>query len=254
MMLRWMYGKVRITVRDFLRKWISFRSRVHLKKLKGKYAGERCFIIGNGPSLKVEDLEKLKKEYTFGSHRIYKIFHQTTWRPTFYCAQDTRLIIDCRKEIQKLKLKEKFVCIPEYIKENFVKNATILKIDVSNFYPDLPNFSEDVSECIYEGFTVTYACLQLAFYMGFKEVYLLGVDHSYAVELNDKGEIIHKDVKNHFSEDYNLFNIPQTFKSTLGYKKAKEVYESHNRNIYNVSRGGALEIFSRKSFDDLHFD
>ena len=117
----------------------------------------------------------------------------------------------------------------------------------------MPEFSEDISDCIYEGFTVTYASLQIAFYMGFKDVYLLGVDHNYAVELNDKGEIIHKNVKNHFSEGYKLFNIPQTFKSTLGYKKAKEVYDLHNRNVYNASRGGALEIFPRKSFDDFAF-
>ena len=54
--------------------------------LKDKYKGKRCFICGNGPSLKAEDLNILSQrgEYTFGMNRIFKIFPQTEWRPSFY--------------------------------------------------------------------------------------------------------------------------------------------------------------------------
>ena len=56
-----------------------------MKELKDTKIGKRCFIIGNGPSLKAEDLSKLYKnnEITFAFNRIYHIFDQTKWRPTY---------------------------------------------------------------------------------------------------------------------------------------------------------------------------
>lgn len=58
-------------------------------KLKNRYKNKRCFVIGNGPSLKLDDLNKLKNEFTFASNKIYKIFNQTDWRPSFYFAEDS---------------------------------------------------------------------------------------------------------------------------------------------------------------------
>lgn len=55
---------------------------------KGKFTGKRCFLIGNGPSLRAEDLTRLHEagEITFAFNRIYNIFDQTPWRPSFYDA------------------------------------------------------------------------------------------------------------------------------------------------------------------------
>ena len=63
-----------------------------LSELKGCHKGQRCFIIGNGPSLKAEDLDKLQNEICFASNMIYKIYDQTSWRPTYYCNSDTRIL------------------------------------------------------------------------------------------------------------------------------------------------------------------
>ena len=49
-------------------------SIARLAELKDKYQGQRAFIIGNGPSLKITDLSKLKEEFTFGLNRIYLMF------------------------------------------------------------------------------------------------------------------------------------------------------------------------------------
>ena len=59
-----------------------------MRELKDKYKGQRCFVIGNGPSLTAEDLNLLKGEVTFASNRIYKMFEQTDWRPTYYAVFD----------------------------------------------------------------------------------------------------------------------------------------------------------------------
>jgi hypothetical protein len=79
-----------------------------LKSFKNTHTGKRCFIIGNGPSLKAEDLEQLKNEITFAFNRIYYIFDQTSWRPTYYCAEDNKIILKSKVEIDELALDYKF--------------------------------------------------------------------------------------------------------------------------------------------------
>ena len=70
-----------------------------LKKYKDAYKGKRCFLIANGPSLKVEDLNLLKGEYTFGCNKIFYLFDKTEWRPTFYCILDKDYIERYQDEI-----------------------------------------------------------------------------------------------------------------------------------------------------------
>ena len=45
-----------------------------LEALKGKYEGQRCFIVATGPSLTIQDVEALKDEKTFGLNRLYQIY------------------------------------------------------------------------------------------------------------------------------------------------------------------------------------
>ena len=65
-----------------------------LSSYKNKYSGKRCFLIGNGPSLKAEDLTKLYKngDITFAFNRVYNIFDDTEWRPKFYISQDEKIV------------------------------------------------------------------------------------------------------------------------------------------------------------------
>ena len=69
-----------------------------LAALKDKHKGQRCFVIGNGPSLRISDLDRLKDEITFASNKIYLAFEETDWRPTYYTAVD-RLVIESLHEV-----------------------------------------------------------------------------------------------------------------------------------------------------------
>ena len=222
-----------------------------LTKLKNRHNGQRCFIVGNGPSLNVDDLEKIKNEISFGTHRIYDIFDTTTWKPTYYCAQDYVLIKKSAKDIDKKIDFIKYIGMTVSAIYPKMNNAIYLNMISEDFYPDLPNFSEDISKCFYEGYTVTYMCLQIAVYMGFNEIYLLGVDHNYSVNLKADGTIEHNNVQDHFSSDDIIENLPQLDKSTLAYQAAKEFGDQHGIKIYNATRGGKLEIFERVDFDSL---
>ena len=241
-------------------KMYSFRRSDNIKKLKSlknKYSGKRCFIIGNGPSLTVDDLEKLNDEITFGFNRIYYIFDKTKWRPTFYCSEDIKIIQNSVDEINRLDINHKF--IPIILKNDYsidINSATYFNHKYTKNNPSMPDFSKDISEYIACGSTVTYSAIQMAAYMGFKEIYLIGVDHSFARYRNEKGEIIEdKNLKDYFCEDYNKdkdkLDIPSTVESTLSYMKAEEYSRQHGFRIYNATRGGKLEVFERVNFDEL---
>ena len=76
------------------------RGQKRLKKYKGIHCGERCFIIGNGPSLSPQDLEMLRDEICFAANRIYDIYAQTTWRPTYYGIQDLFVLREISQEVE----------------------------------------------------------------------------------------------------------------------------------------------------------
>lgn len=229
-----------------------------LKKLKNKYQGERCFIVGNGPSLTIEDLEKIKKEYTFGFNRIYHIFEQTDWRPTFYCTQDYKIARNSFEEIKK-NIETKYFFTPINLKWYYD-----LAFDTEYYFNpikdkderEIPIFSNDIIHGINTGNTATYTAMQIAIYMGFFEIYLIGVDHNFHTYQGKNGEIIvNKEVKDYFCDQYNedkdeLF-IPRLDLSTLSYMSAQEYTEDHQVNIYNATRGGKLEVFPRVKFDTL---
>ena len=251
-----MINKIKKIIVKLIIKLRYLKSGCQIRKMKNKYEGQRCFIIGNGPSLRVEDLEKIRGEYCFGTHQIYRAFDKTDWRPNFYCAQDQELIKKSFEQISDLKVENKFIALPiNSWSKKVIKNGILTKLIIKDFYPNLPDFSSDVAKGIYEGFTVTYMCLQLAVYMGFKEIYLLGVDHHYNITRLPNGEIIVDDsAENHFISGYDLPVVPQITKSTLAYESAEIYANKHNVKIYNATRGGSLEVFERVQFDKLFKD
>jgi hypothetical protein len=229
-----------------------------LKNFRNKHLNERCFIIGNGPSLKAEDLDKLKNEITFAFNRIYYIFDKTDWRPTYYCSEDEKTIFPSKEEINNLGIEHKFfpVNFPWDYKIKF-KNSLYFIFKFDNEKVE-PRFSNDIVKGIYWGNTVAYTAIQLAIYMGIKEIYLLGVDHNFRKMINDKGEIvIDEKAKDYFTEKYNKdkedLYIPNIEISTRAFIAAKKYADNHSIKIYNSTRGGKLEVFERVDFDKILF-
>ena len=76
----------------YFQKWrgeyAEYRRTAYFRKLKDKYKGQRGFVVGNGPSLKIEDLSKLEKEVSIASNKIFMIFKDTPWRPQVYSIVD----------------------------------------------------------------------------------------------------------------------------------------------------------------------
>ena len=81
-----------------------FNDNKELRRFKDKFKGKRCFVIGAGPSLRMEDLDVLAEhnEICFASNKIYLAFERTSWRPDFYMVCDFNVYRSCYDEIKKI--------------------------------------------------------------------------------------------------------------------------------------------------------
>lgn len=247
--------------------WSSHRK---ILKYKGKYKGKRCFVIGNGPSLTAEDLNKIKGEYSFAANRIYNIFSQTGWRPTFYCVQDENVLLEMNKQdvINTTHASmATFIRLHGYAKIRDICNEFKQLIFVPIWLYTLKNsyrapFSKRAEKYVFDGTTVTYMSLQLAAYMGFSEIYLLGVDNNMPFRWTRDGKIIENDLKlaSHFYDGAENNTGEQAWLRRASYYDfvtgSYQTAENYSRKdgtfrIYNATRGGILEAFERVDLDEV---
>ena len=157
------------------------------KVYKNKHLGERCFIVATGPSLTMEDLELIKNEYSFGMNSIPKIFPRTTWRPTYFGIQDCNVYEKMQSTIFDSYKSADNVFISDSIADKFPIPENFMQFPYDAVYHDnylevdkyFAKFSDDCYAIVYDGYSITYSLIQIAVYMGFKEIYLLGADCSY---------------------------------------------------------------------------
>lgn len=220
-----------------------------IEKLKGIHKNEKCFIVATGPSLRIEDLDMLveKNVLTFGVNKIGYAYSSTKWRPTYYVGIDRRLVESEYFSSIKPEEQSTYALIADESEEFWNKehNPSVLKYHFCSewAFGRYPKFSEDISRKSYSGGTVVYICIQMAAYMGFKEIYLLGVDFTGANKHGSK--------YNHFYAEKELTSVSYTDQVRVGYEKAKKYADAHGIKIYNATRGGKLEIFERVSLDEL---
>lgn len=235
-----------------------------LAALYNAFKGKRCFIIGNGPSLNKHNLSLLKDEYTFGVNSFFYKTRETGFKPYFYVVEDSSVMKENIEEIRRFDTPFKF--FPTNYKNLHPKNENTIFFRMNRgFYEKsspnfvVPRFSTDATKVLYCGQSVTYINLQLAYFMGFSEVYLIGMDFSYVIPTSHKrsGDVLlsDSDDPNHFHKDYfgkgKTWKDPKLDRVALNYKQAKLVYEATGRSIYNATIGGSLEIFERVDYNEL---
>lgn len=224
-----------------------------LKKYKNLHAGKRCFIVCTGPSLSFVDLELIKNDFSFGMNSILKILDQTDWRPTFYGVQDIKVFQKMHSYIDDSGIKDVF--ISDIVESRVIKSENVKKPDNAKIFPlnlyghqyNCKNpkfkFSDDISACVYDGYSITYSLIQIACYMGFQEIYLLGCDNSYAKEPGKQYFVSHGIV------DPNAQR--QAEYQRIAFECARKYAQSKGIHIYNATRGGALEVFPRVNLDEV---
>lgn len=242
--------------------WKTKELNKKVANLKNSYEGKSCFIIGNGPSLTASDLDAIAKAGypSFAANSIFKIFDKTKWRPTFLVYQDQQIIDGLSDIFEELShnCEKMFVRRDVYrqIKPNYVHSdklvfpRLVMHIRKDRYY----DFSSDIKKYAFDGCTVTYFSIQLAYYMGFKKIYLIGVDHNFPIMFDNNDNIIeNKNIKMHCFEDSPqiILNPARVLETTFAYRSARRFLDSHGVKIYNATRGGKLEEFDRKKLEEI---
>lgn len=207
---------------------------------------KRCFIIGTGPSLKMKDLDILKEnnEICISVNSIIKAFDETKWRPNYYVISDPVATLMWKNEIENMATTISFIADGAWCFNN--NKINVYKWHLKKSERVEPAFSDDFAKESFWGKTVIYdGALQLAVYMGFKEIILLGTDCSINAVSNES-EHFYGNEKNQAEKSH--LHIPEIFRA---YAVAKKYADLHGIRIYNATRGGNLEIFERVDFDSL---
>jgi hypothetical protein len=221
-----------------------------LAQYKDIHRGDRCVIIGNGPSLKQTDVSKIRDEVTFGMNRIYLAFPEWGFETSYFVSINDLVIEQCAEDIRALAM-------PKFL--SWHSHPHITPTEDTHFlhttYYD-PKFARDVRGRVWEGATVTYVAMQLAFYMGFQQVVLIGVDHSFKAKGEPNKTVVSEgDDESHFDPKYFgkgfRWQLPDLETSELAYRRARQVYEQAGRQIVDATVGGQLEVFKKVGFDEV---
>jgi hypothetical protein len=220
-----------------------------MKHLKNRHVGERCVLVCNGPSLNSMELGFLKSEVSIGLNKIHLGFKKFKFYPKYYVAVNEKVLLQSSPEIEELT-SVKFVSdrCPNLFSQNALTN--ILK---TREYTD--DFSFEPCRGIQEGYTVTYAALQIAFYLGFSQVVIIGMDHRFNYEGRPNEEKLHiGDDINHFTTGYfkgHKWDNPDLANSERYYKIAKSVFEQNGREIIDATVDGSCSVFKKVDYKQL---
>jgi hypothetical protein len=230
-------------------RWYSSRRR--LEHIRNAHQGERCFIIGNGPSLRHTDLPRLRGEFTFGLNRIYLLFPELGFSTSCLVSINDLVLEQCSDEIRSLEL-PKFVTWRAH--RWFHEDPQVVFLDSDYTGPE--TFSHEATGRLFEGFTVTYVALQLAFHMGFSEAFLVGVDHHFVTHGPANQVVISAgEDPNHFAPGYFgkgfKWQLPDLAGSERAYGLARQAYEAAGRRVLDATVGGKLTVFPKVDYDSL---
>jgi hypothetical protein len=208
----------------------------------------RCFVIGNGTSLRASDLDLIAGQPSIACNRISLIYPATRWRPTIYVhpesfAPDMEFIQEHIDMGVECYLGEHFAEPPRGVMTiKDAPNIHWLKAchhHIINFdNPELPDEWHMPQVCVFGG-SVNVA-MQVAMLKGFDEIVLLGCD------------LVYRDKKpSHFDKRYEHGGEQPAFYASrnafFGHVQAMNWIRRKKKNIevLNATRGGLLELWPR---------
>lgn len=219
-----------------------------IQHFKNIHKGKRCFIVATGPSLTLADCELLKDEITFGLNSIVKIFGETSWRPTYYVVSDVVPYAACKDLINiddfeqvfyssKIDKKNKRVC-------HFSLNPiNVYRCELRDHFQNRIFPAKDLEKYFNDSPSVVFSIIQLAMYMGFSEIYLIGQDCNFAqAKHSDIAKIAYK-VEPKVRDGEKIIESFQSYQQYLS--------KNTNVKIFNATRGGLLEVFERVQVENI---
>lgn len=216
-----------------------------VKWLKDRHKGETVVLVANGPSLNKMDLRWLNRYVTIGMNKIYLGFKKFGFYPNYYVCVNDKVIEQSEEQIRAMN------CV------KFISNRAPGKRIGENALTYLINadyrkerFSKDLAKGLREGGTVTYAALQIAYYLGFSKVIIIGMDHNFTFEGQpNESRVMNGADVNHFVENYfgygQEWDNPDLDKSEQSYLVARDTYCEERREILDATVSGKCNIFRK---------
>ena len=249
-----------VKVRAF---WVTFvlpdENTKNWKALKGKYKGQRAFLIGNGPSLNVTPLYLLRDEFTLAFNRFYMLEERINWSPKLFMCTDPVVLPDISNEINKITEKFELSVFLSIHKAYIQKRSNILWI-----HGIIPLWFSRFVPLTGKASTVAFQGLQVLNHLGFSEIYLIGVDQNYQIHTTAKVlkgreiESAKDDDPNHFDPRYfgkgRKYHQPDPKMSgemIQCFEVAKKASEKLPFKVFNAGYNSNLEVFERKDFLQL---
>ena len=255
--------------------------KVELKKnfrFKNIHAGKRCFIIGNGPSIREQNLAFLRDEITFTVNQLAKSpkFEEISTQYHVWADPNFFKNLELKSE-GDYRLLEIMKTLPEYAEcffpyssaHDYVEKFELGTFINVNYYEadvSVGNDEEiDFTRYIRGGYSVVQYAIRLAIYMGFKEIYLLGCECTgilnvlYA-KMSDYSSVTHcydidEAEKERDREMYKDVPLEAYYRSEIGifeeYKLINNYCNQNNIKIFNCTKGGLLDVFLRRNYDEV---
>jgi len=251
------------------------------KNLKNTKVGKRCFIMGTGPSIKDQDILRLKNEYTFVVNNFFKHERFKELRPKFFAYIDPAGFHDGADSnywseqffgnadlINSVPMTSFFHIKAQNLLEtkNLFKSHNVHYLVTDGFFKENLNFNTDISKVIPNSKNVIISCIVIAAYMGFEEIYLLGCEHDFLASPTNYEWSRHFYKSDNFNmnnpEDVKKYNLTVTsYESVINHAsklfqnyrllKTKLAKEKPNVKIYNATPNSFLDVFPYIKFEDI---
>jgi len=225
---------------------------------KNKYYGERCFILGNGPSLKGVDLTFLKDKYTFVCNFFTRTEQFGQFNPSFYVLMDTIWFTDqnhisyMKTIISKCPNSSFFVKgYGKHIFDNSYMDISNIYFTYNNLCPIDDRLKFDYSSITHAGFNIIPECIGLACFMGFKEIILLGCDFNSFATVKP----LHS--YNHTPEEEKRLTVPLGYElkrfmlACYAHYAINQFAQKHGIKILNATEGSLLDAYQRVQLNDI---
>lgn len=203
-----------------------------VQSLAGIESGRDIVVLGNGPSLREMNFDKLSNPVFIGLNGSALISGEKEIKEKYYVLSDLRFVKD-KSKISILKnnlgLDTKIVVRKELL--NYLSG----ELD-NDLYPvrslGRDGFSMDINKGFYFGCTTVMLALQLANYLGGKRIFLCGVDLKY----DPLKPRFYKEDKVHSVDNFScvqIHNIRESFK----------LFKMRGVDLFNCSPSSLLKPY-----------
>ncbi len=241
--------------------FFKFNLKTNLKtnqRFENIHAGERCFILGTGPSLsKLTDcqIDNLKNELIFGVNSFYKAKIADHLNPTYYVLFDNLYWEEemhfFEDVLNKFKSK-KPIFLTDYRARHIVENLGVASETMFLYNKKYPinTIDSELSKNMYIGQNVISTSILIAIKMGFKEIYLLGCDYNSFATTNIEHCYNDADEKKYNTENLAFYLKFYALTTRIHYLIAKHA-TNKGVKIVNITPGSLLDAYPRKDISTV---